>query len=803
MLKNYLAAALRNLRRNRLYAVINIAGLAIGFAAALFIALFIRDELSYDSFVPSHERIYRVHAIGKPPAAIQMSEDDGAQRSLEDWMTLEFPTIRSVAVLVPDRRSVRRGELEVEEDIAWTVPQFFEIFELPAIAGDLKTALSAPDGVVLTRSMARKYFGRADPLGQTLEIDRRHLVRVTAVLEDLPSNTQLKLTIIGSSKAAFSNQSWWSAPTYVRLAPGASVRAIERTLPAAIDRRMPMSVAISGNQTVRWKWTHSLHLLPLTDFHLHKRATNGSFDPQPDYGTLQALAAIGALILLVANINFVNLMTARAARRGVEVGIRKVCGAERADLVVQFSGEALIYVALSLVLAVSLVELLLPAFNAFLDRTVVLDYGLPFGVALPALGLGVGVLAGAYPAFVMSAFRPSAVFKGMPMGGGDASTVRQALVVLQFAVLISLMLGAAVIYKQTAFAMNEGLRLDKEQVAIIRTSCGAAFKNEVQALPGVRAVACSFSAPLRIMGNSGGGRRIGEIMPFEMSMVDFGLFELYGLHPLAGRFFDREHATDVIRANRENEGSSVIINDELRRRLGFKSPQAAIGVTIFHARPLPNAPPAVLPAEIIGIVPDFPIGSVSAPIPPALFYIDPSFFRLMSVKLEGAAIPETVEAIRRAWQRVGEPKPIDLVFFEQHTRELYAATLRTGVLLAAAASIAVFIACLGLFGLAAYTTERRTKEIGIRKANGAGRGDIVRMLLWEFTRPVLLANLGAWPVAYHFLSGWLHGFAYHVDLGIGVFLAVGAAATAIALLTVFVHALLVSRARPVTTLRYE
>lgn len=869
MLKNYLAAAFRNLMRNRLYAAINIAGLAVGFAAALFVALFIRDEHSFERFLPGYEHIYRLYSLHKFPGDARLEESEGTLTDVAEWLKLEFPTVQYVTRLAADRRSVRNGEIEADEPLVWADPDMFDVFELPAVAGDLKTALSSPDSIVLTRAMARKYFGRDTPIGSSLEIDRRHVVKVTAVIEDLPANTHLQLKIIGSTRASFAKVGGSDVPTYLRLTPGASVQVIDRAMDGAISRRESLDVAVGGEQAFRTHVELHMRLLPVTAVHLHRVSTTGVFDARPDSGALYGLGAIGGLILVVACLNYVNLMTARGARRALEVGVRKASGATQRDLIVQFIGESLIYMLLALLVAVVLVELTLPAFNGYLQRdirfTYLSDPLLAFGML--AAGLVAGVLAGAYPAFVLSRFRPVTVLKGKQVIAAGSGVVRQSLVVIQFAVLIGLIFAAGVIYRQTSFAMNEGLRLSKDQVVILRTTCNAALKNELQSLPGVRLLACSSNAPLQLTASSGGALQPqGKGQRFEISMVDFQFFELYGLRPVAGRFFDRNHATDAVqaqargsaadpengkrfpdpgtddparteeptdsaqsaqavRADRSDSsdptaasddraekgsdaegartGSAVVINEELRRQLGIRTPGEAIGLTLNEVRPLPHDKIGIVPTQIIGVVPDFPLGSISEPIPPISFYVDPSQFQLMSIKLTGSSIPQTLETIRKVWRRTGEAKPLDLFFFEQHTQQLYASIVQAGTLLAVAAAVAVLIGCLGLFGLSAFTTERRTKEIGVRKALGAARLDIVRILVWEFTRPVLWANLLIWPISFYFMNRWLQGFAYRIELAPWMFAAAGCGALVIAWLTVIGHTTWVAAAKPVEALRYE
>jgi putative ABC transport system permease protein len=855
MLKNYIAAALRNLLRNRLYATINIVGVAVGFAAAILVALFIRDEQSYERFLPEYPMIYRIYSMHKFPIDTALQESSGTLVDVADWLKLEFPEIEHVTRLTPDRRSIRRGEIETEEPMVWCDSDVFGVFNLPVVAGDLRRALDSPDGVVVTRAIARKYFGRDNPIGETLEIDRRTLLKVTAVIEDLPTTTHLKLNILGSVKSPAAEPGSADVPTYVKLSRRASAESIEQRMDGAIARRESLDVVVGGEHSFRAHIEFHMHLLPITAVHLHQAATAGMFIARPDQVTLYGLGAIGALILFVACLNYVNLMTARAARRAIEVGVRKASGATRWDLVTQFIGESLIYMLLALMAAVAIVELTLPSFNGYLQRniefTYVSDPSLSAGVLLAALIAG--ILAGAYPAFL----------KGQQIRGGGSGIVRESLVVIQFAVLIGLILAAGVIYRQTAFAMNEALRLNKDQVVIVRTTCSTALRNEIGALPGVQAVACSSAAPLELNAPSGGVLvPHGNGLRFQLSMVDFEFFELYGLQPLAGRFFDRDHGADSVHpespdsspATESNDsvasassgaaqaertgkpktgeksgsgavpqsseesdtqadapvesqsagsGSAVVINEELRRQLGIRTPREAIGLTLNQVRPTSKGDVKIVPSEIIGVVQDFPMGSISEAIPPVCFYIDPSRFQVMSIKLTGRSIPETLADVRRVWQRVGESRPIDMFFFEQHTQELYASITQLGTLLAIAAGIAVFIGCLGLFGLSAFTTERRTKEIGVRKALGAARGDIVGMLLWEFSRPVLWANLLVWPISFYLLRRWLQSFAYRIDLSVWMFAAVGGAALLIAWFTVIGHAMRVASAHPVRALRYE
>jgi putative ABC transport system permease protein len=423
MWRNYLAAALRNLARNRLYAGVTIAGLAIGMAAAMLIGLFVRDEYSYDRFVPGAQQVYRVSETILIGASSPI-ESDLTPMALARPLKLDFPQIQYVARLAPAYfpPTVRHGEITAgEQNLYWGDPDFFRVMPLPTLAGDLASALDAPDGVVITRAIARKYFGRDAPVGETLLIDRQPM-RVTAVLKDLPSNTHLTADIIASARAPQSTISQFEPingpnsnvlSTYFRLRPGASVASLEPGLNGYMDRRLPLEGQQSPTRRI-------LHMAPLRQIHL-RPSTQGAFGAKPasDPAIIDAIAVVGGLIVLVAAINFVTLMTARATRRAVEVGVRKAAGATRRDLIVQFMGEAFLYVLTATVLATALAELLMPAFNAFLRRNIAFDYlhdPLLAGAILGGL-IVTTVLAGAYPALVLSGFRPSAVLKGGPVQG--------------------------------------------------------------------------------------------------------------------------------------------------------------------------------------------------------------------------------------------------------------------------------------------------------------------------------------------------------------------------------------------------
>ncbi len=786
MSRSYLAATLRNLARNKLYASINIVALAIGFAAAILIALYIHDELNYDRFIPGYQQIYKLQMLARPPGR-HVTVLEAVNHEIAGWLKSEFPSTITTARMLPGNVALRRGGIEANDNAYWADPGLFAVLPLKVIAGDLETALEAPDAVVLTRSIARKYFG--------MDAASTHL-NVGIVISGSAAFSPLTLLDSRPPGAGIHADSY----TYVRLAPGASIEDIRRRTENLVQQH---AKTIGENV--------SLAMVPIAEMHLRPA---GMFPMKPSGNpeAIRAAAVIGILIVFVACINFINLMTARAAERAVEVGIRKAAGASRHDLIRQFIGESFLYVALGMLLALAAVELILPEFNSLLDRSAdtasapsLLEYlhAPARAAAVLAALLATGVLAGSYPAFVLSTFRPAQVFKSMPARVAGSVAVRQVLVILQFAILIGLILATTVIYRQTLYAMRDGQRIDTDQVLLVYVDPGEdneAFKDSVRSLGAVRGLTASAWLPTNF-GALQWRTRISDGTMKELSFapVDFGFFEFYGLRPLAGRLFGRQHGTDAVpTGNAPPEQLSVVINTTAMHDLGFTTPESAVGSSV---RGMPGTDSTNL--TVIGVIPDFPMDSIRQAVKPTLYYVDPKVLGVLGIRLAGHDIPETLQAIDHLWSRSGKPRPIDRRFLDDFYRQLYAEINLQSRLFGVFAAIAVFLACLGLFGLSVFTVHRRTKEIGIRKAMGAGSGDILRLLLWQFTQPVLWANLLAWPIGALALNRWLHGFAYHVDLEPWMFAAAGVAALVIALFTVGTHCLVVSQGKPVSALRYE
>ncbi len=796
MFRNCLAAALRHLARNKLYTAVSVLGLAIGLCAALLAALVIHDQLSRDHFIPGHDRIYVVASAITPPGHATIYYDS-TLASVGPQLAQRFGEIQAQTRLNADNATLKSGNVEAHEHLYWADPNAFEVLPLPVVAGDLKSALSRPDTIVLSRSLARKYFGRDAPLGETLVMNAdgstaTHALSVAAVIEDLPpTGTHLTAEIFVSSLAPWTylhQQEALSAGvartelgvgihTYLKLSPHASAQRLLQAMPT-------MAQAVFADPPEGWS-------IALNLVHLDRLGADPWLNPGFS-SRLLMLSIVGFGILLIAAINFVNLITARSARRALEVSVRKLAGARRRVLVLQFLTESIVYVIAAMLLAVALTELILPYANDFLIAGARFRYWRdPVLIgAIVLVTLSLGALTGAYPALVLSAFRPLRVLTGETRASRRSGLTRQILVTAQFAILVGLIIAAAVVYQQRHFATQDALRIDTDQVLLIRSPCNVAFRSRLQALPDVRGLACSS----HVLVDHGGVNvmlvkdKVGGQQLLYPIMVEPSLFGLYGIKPIAG--------TTAGSA----EGTYYVLNETAARQLGFARPSDAIGYELPTHGGI-----ALHSAHVIGVVPDFSMDTVEHRIEAQGFLVsaqDP-LFDLISVKLTGHRLPETLSAIDRLWKSTGSKDPINRNFLDERIQIMYLAMLREAQLFGVFAAVAVVLACLGLLGLAASVAELRTHEIGIRKALGADTGDIIQMLLRQFARPVLGANLIAWPVAAGAMRDWLHSFAYHVDLALWLFPAAGGLALVIALLTVSSQSVLVARAKPVAALRYE
>ncbi|HMI40656.1 MAG TPA: FtsX-like permease family protein [Sphingomicrobium sp.] len=830
MWRNYLTVGIRSLVKSRTYSIINIAGLAIGMAACLMILLFIRYEQSYDKWLPDVASTYQLqawyaHPKDGDPAYLQMSAYVTKERIKKD-----FAQVQS-AVYVQDNEPVflKDGQATATKNWLFTDDDFLKTVSLPLAAG---TTLTAPQTAVITQGEAIKRYGTDQVVGRTLTIISRGIkrdFRITGVLKNVPKNSSLKVDALlrldfnafyaeaPDFLTCWGCQSGW---VFAKLRPGSDVSQLEAQMPAWEKRNIPDE--INGNLRSNAGDEQDWHFVNLKDIHLGT-AQDSSMTPGNDRRSIATFAIIALLILGMAVVNFTNLATARASQRAREVALRKVLGANRKQLIVQFISESVLISTVSMLLALALVELLVKPFAAFLESDISLSYFGADGVLLPAVALAlfVGVISGLYPAFFLSRFQPAQVLKANRSAAETPGSgrLRTALVVLQFAVSIGLIICTAVIYGQTVFARSVDpgykrdhiLQLDELGRAQLFPKAQM-IVDQMKRVPGVQAAALTdIGVNTNNQNNTyiipPGGNR--QVLIGQYSVSD-GFLDAMGLTLKAGRWFDPNRPMDdmtspyppqpeVDKATAQR-GVNVVLNEYAVRKLGFKSPQDAIGKVVRGE--LLSDEAGQMNINIIGVVGDSRFRSVRTEIDTIMFRKVTAGPGWMMIRYRGD--PATVRAaVERQWKQITNEVPFNAKFSEDIMADVYKAEDARAKIFAAFAILAVIIGCLGLFGLAAFTAERRTKEIGIRKVLGARTLDIVRLLVWQFSRPVLIANVLAWPVAWWLMRDWLNKFDATITLGPIPFLGAAAVALIIAVATVSAHAIRVARANPIHALRYE
>jgi putative ABC transport system permease protein len=824
MLRNYFTVGYRALTKNRAYAFINIFGLALGVAACLMILLYVRYETSYDRWLPDSERIFQVQATWHEPGQ-PVTRNQRSPMPVRDTIAGGFPQIEKVSIALPGRLATQRDGQPVWIDQIYVDPGFFDIFQLDFVRGSRERALRDTSSIVLTEQEALKQFGTLDVVGKTITertADGSSDYLVTGVIRDLPANTHLELGAIARfDPAMLGNEppSWGSMNPYhyVKLRRGADVEEINSALPAWEKRVIPPEM-LDGKSSTRAD-IMDLELVNVADVHLGD-AQLLAMTPGNDRRTVATFAIVAALILVMACINFINLSTARAGQRAREVALRKVLGASRGQLIAQFLGESLVMATVAMILALALVELAAPALGSFLDAELGISYLGHDGVLLPvvALILLVGAIGGLYPAFYLSRFQPAVVLRANksaaePIGSGR---LRNLLVVIQFAISIGLIVCTAVIYSQTRFVQTIDPGFERDGLVQVSSAWRLAenfeaFRREVGRVPGVAGVART---------NLGVAARNKSIMavkaPGSDQMTDIGVygadpdfFPTMGMRLLAGRLLSERYAKDLISPPGQGEvdsswlvarGANIVVNRRAVQQLGLRDPAAAVGKQI---RVGIDDPASLVPATIVGVVEDIRIRTARDEIEPLIFTYSPARTSLVVVRYRGAVPSQVMTGLQRAWSRFLPDVPFEADFAEDLVAELYERERARGAMFLGFAGFAIVIACLGLFGLAAFTTERRTKEIGIRKVLGARIRDIVRLLTWQFSKPVVIANLVAWPIAWWAMRDWLNSFDVRIDLTPGPFLLAGLLALAIAFGTVAGHAFRVARLNPIHALRYE
>jgi putative ABC transport system permease protein len=836
MWRNYMTVGLRALAKNKVYAFINIFGLSLGIAACLLILTFVRYEFSYDSWMPGAGDAYQLQDFYKP------TEQGGEEMKLQVTsytsgiaLQKDFPQIeKRVYVTGQGITFLLNGQAYSPEHAVFTDGNIFDILQVPFVRGDRAHALDDPNALVLSESEAKKYFGSENPLGRTITLmsgDLKDDYRVTGVYKDLPKNTHLGIGAV----ARFNPQTYFARnPTfltswnsqggyvYVKLRPGTDVGALMAQFPAWKKRNIPNDPADGGPVTNPGD-SQDFRLTNVRDIHLGD-AQHAAQTPGSDKQTILTFAIVALMILGMACINFTNLATARASQRAREVALRKVLGATRRQLVVQFIGESILVAAIATLVALALAELALRPLNGFLDAEMQIRYLGGQGILLPVILLAilVGLAGGVYPALYLSRFQPARVLKANK-SAADAEgngRLRNLLVVGQFAVSIGLIICTAIVYSQTIYARTLDAGYTREgllQVGGIGAPQAEAVAKtlveEVRRIPGVTAVG-QTTISVNPGNNSMTSARVpGQTNPVQLGVygIDPGVKDALGMKLLAGRNFSEAIAMDNsttpspvdIAAEKAlvARGTNIVLSELAARRLGFASPQAAIGKPVEVGFTVPEAGNWV-PATVVGVMSDVRYRSVRQPLQPIIYFYQTRGYFALLVRHGGDAKPvrEKVEAI---WKRLVPDIPFEARSVTEIVHNLYSRDETRAQLFGMFAILAAVIGCLGLFGLAAFTAERRTKEIGIRKVLGARTRDIVRLLVWQFSRPVLIANLIAWPVAWWVMRDWLNQFDIRIGLTPIPFVLAGALALAIAVATIGAHAFRVARTNPVHALRYE
>ncbi|QHW01531.1 FtsX-like permease family protein [Spirosoma endbachense] len=777
-----------------MFSFINVMGLSVGMTACFLIALYVHFELTYDAFHQKADRIYRL-------ATDLKTESETIQYDISSWayapnLKQDFPEVENFVRISTKGRIVRKGDLKFQEDkTVFADSSFFSVFNFKLLKGDSRTALAEPMSVVLPQKTVRKYFGDADPMGQTLLLgDDGVPAKITGIMEDIPENSQIKgdLFISMISYTDYFNKGieneWgdFGAISFLLLKPGANPDALAKKFPQFLESH-------AGKMMREYKLGITLVLEPLREVYLYSKR------PAEESGSVTnvtVFSVIGLFILLLACINFSNLTTARSADRAKEVGVRKAIGAARWLLARQFIGESVLLCLVAFLVAVLLSAVLIPGFNTLAGKTISPGIGsnLPFVGGMFIAASAIGCLAGTYPALVLSSFEPVTVLKGRFMANATGIFVRKGLVTLQFAISITLVIATIVIYSQVDFMRTRDLGFSKDQMLVIKAQAGTkrnVFDAAISRMSGVKSTAASSSVPggwnpqaASSLENNSGDMQAGNL---DVYRVDFDFISQYNLKVVAGRPFSRNFPAD--------SSQSLMINEAMAKVLGYSRPQAAIGKRFDQWG---------RKGTIVGVLKDFHFKSLQETIKPLTFRVTDWWNGdLLSVKIDGRQVRQTLEAIEAQWKQHNPDRPFDYYFMDEFFDRQYRSDERFQTLFVNFALLAIFISCLGLLGLASYTTVQRTKEIGVRKVLGASTGSIVGLLSKDFLKLVVLAFLIASPLAWYGMHRWLENFAYQTPIRWWVFGSAGVLSVTVAFVTISFQSIRAALLNPVKSLRSE
>lgn len=783
MLRNYFLTALRSFRRQRSYSLINLSGLAVGLTCSIFILLWVTDEVSYNTINTDRDRIFQV-LENQTYSGNKIYTFSATPGLLAEALKAEIPEVEySCRTSWGDRMLFQVGDKSIYEEGLYADPSIFQILTLPILDGDALNPLPDNNSVAISQKMARKYFGEESPIGKMFRVNNTFDAKVTAVFKDIPQNSSITAEFLLNFDRTFRAKPWMSEwgsngiQTFVKLDRAEAKEAVNGKIKDFIKKRERESVV-------------DLFLFPMTEWRLYSHFEEGK-QQGGRITYVRAFAVVAVFILVIACINFMNLATARAANRSREVGLRKVVGAQRQSIIAQFIGESMLMAFLSFAIALLAVHLLMPTFNELTGKQVFLDYADPLVIlTLVGILLLTGLLSGSYPAFFLSAFQPAAVLKGNTGGVFSGSRLRKILVVFQFSLSVTLIVCALVVYQQIEFIRNKNLGFDRENILYFSRYHGIeksyeSFRSELLQHPAIRSVAVASQLPMNIGESSGAqweGKSEDDRALFPLIQCDYDYIPLAGMQLVAGRNFSRDIASDTI---------NYIVMEETAKRMGMKDPVGQ-RLEVWGRK-----------GQIIGVIKDFHSQGLRWSMEPVILMCMPARGENVFVQYEpgqGGDVAKIIEPIHKKFESVF---PFEPNYLDQAIDREYKSEIMIGKLSAVFTGMTIFISCLGLFGLASYTTERRTKEIGIRKALGASVSTVVMMLCRDFVRLVVFALVIGSPLAWYVMQKFLEQYKFHTDLTVKVFLVTALMIVILALLTVSYRSVQAALSNPVKALRSE
>ena len=804
MLSNYFLVSFRNLLQHKLFSIVNIAGLSVGLSAVLLISLYIWDEINYDHYLAGNGNIYKLetytHFPGRAPR-----DNPVTGGAVAPGLLAEHPELVKKAARMRRQRQTVTIDGEAFSEIVFHVDaSVFDLFDLELVAGDASSALTDAASVALSQTTAIQYFGRPDPVGETLRLDDGRDYRVSAIFADFPDNTHLRPNLMfpivpGNTDLVSHEEGWWSLGynSYVELQDGVNPVTLAPVISEFINRHLepPVDGVVMSKQ-------YNYNIIPIESVHFETAAAEAG-----NILLLQGFAAIAFVILSIATFNFMNMSISRTMTRTREVAVRKVFGAGKRNIINLLMNETVLTVLISLLLAVVITEVSLTWFNGLVSKLMNLEVlATPtFGLALVGLVLLVSLGAGFYPAKIMADLRPATVLRGGRSASRNMSRLATVLVTAQFAVAIGLMITATVIYQQINYsqAMDPGYK--KENMLLLHglshpdvARSQTALSSRVASLPGVTDVTFVDQAPGGRYGWMEGisvvdGAQLDQPIAIRGVNVGDNFLETFGTQLVAGRALTGNLEADISR-RRGTEGPkesyNILVNEQALRTLGLGSAQSSVGKTLGNF-------------TVVGVVRDYVWGTSRGTTPPAMYVMDQTAYRILAVRYRTSDLQQLTSAIDGAWSELVPGRPIRREFMDDRIASLYRLEAQQGDLFALFAGLSILVSCIGLYGLASFTVAGRTKEIGVRKVLGASTGTVTRHILWDFSKPVLLANLIAWPVAFYLAREWLAEFTYSIELSAMPFIGAAVLALLVSSFTVGSHAIRVALANPIVALRTD